>query len=109
VTPERWQEMKKVLAGALERTPTERRAYLDRACADASLRREVESVIAANEQGDTSFMEQPDIYPRDLIPVDQRPSLDYRPSPNNDVNSARDKNARPARRRKKRTQAKLKR
>jgi serine/threonine protein kinase len=61
VTPERWQEMKKVLAGALEQTPTERRSYLDRACADASLRREVESLIAANEQGDTSFLEQPAI------------------------------------------------
>jgi len=46
------------------------------------------------------------IYPRDLIPVDQRPSLDYRPSPNNAVNSARGKNAPPAKRRKKRTHAK---
>src|ERR1700690_2076586 len=64
VTPERWQEMKKVLAGALERTPTERDAYLDQACADVSLRREVESLIAANEQGDTSFMEQPAGMPR---------------------------------------------
>jgi serine/threonine protein kinase len=53
--------MKNVLAGALERTPAERRAYLDRACADVSLRREVESLIAANEQGDTSFLEQPAI------------------------------------------------
>jgi serine/threonine protein kinase len=61
VTPERWQEMKKVLAGALERAPTERRSYLDRACADASLRREVESLIAANEQGNASFMKQPAI------------------------------------------------
>jgi len=58
VTPERWREMKNVLAGALERTPAERHSYLDQACADASLRREVESLIAANEQGDTSFLEQ---------------------------------------------------
>src|ERR1700690_4375436 len=64
VTPERWWEMKKVLAGALERTPTERDAYLDQACADVSLRRELESLIAANEQGDTSFMEQPAGVPR---------------------------------------------
>ncbi len=64
MTPERWQEMKEVLAGALERTPTERRSYLDQACADASLRREVESLIAANEQGGTSFMEQPAGVPR---------------------------------------------
>ena len=46
------------------------------------------------------------VYPRDLIPVDQRPSLDYKPSPNNEVNSARDKNSRPSKRRKNRTQAK---
>ena len=46
-------------------------------------------------------------YPRDQIPVDQRPSLDYEPPPNNEVNSARDKNSRPAKRRKNRTQAKL--
>ena len=38
------------------------------------------------------------VYPRDLIPVDQRPSLDYKPPPNNEVNSARGKNARPAKR-----------
>src|SRR6202142_1637570 len=61
VTPERWQEMKKVLAGALERTPAERRSYLDQTCAEPALRRELESLIAAHEQGDTSFMEQPAI------------------------------------------------
>jgi len=46
------------------------------------------------------------VYPRDVIPVDQRPSLDYKPSPSNEVNSASGKNVRPAKRRKKRTQAK---
>jgi len=50
VTPERWQEVKKVLAGALERAPGERHAYLDQACAEPDLRREVESLIAAHEQ-----------------------------------------------------------
>jgi Tol biopolymer transport system component len=59
MTPERWQEVKKVLAGALERTPEERRVYLDQACTEPELRREVESLIAAHEQGDNSFMEQP--------------------------------------------------
>jgi hypothetical protein len=53
--PERWQEVKKVLAGALERTPEERRAYLDLACAEPRLRREVESLIAAHERGDSSL------------------------------------------------------
>jgi hypothetical protein len=46
------------------------------------------------------------VYPRDPIPVDERPSLEYKPPPNNEVNSARGKNARPAKRRKKRTPAK---
>jgi dienelactone hydrolase/predicted Ser/Thr protein kinase len=51
VTPERWQEVRKVLAGALERPPEQRCAYLDQACADPALRREVESLIAARETG----------------------------------------------------------
>jgi eukaryotic-like serine/threonine-protein kinase len=59
VTPERWQEVKKVLAGALERAPTERRAYLDEACTDVTLRQEVESLIAAHEQRESSFIGQP--------------------------------------------------
>jgi predicted ATPase/serine/threonine protein kinase len=58
MTPERWQEVKKVLAGALERTPGQRRAYLDQACAEAALRREVESLITAHERGDTTLFEE---------------------------------------------------
>jgi hypothetical protein len=45
------------------------------------------------------------VYPRDLVPVEQWRSLDYRPPLNNKANSARGKNARPTKRRKKRTQA----
>ena len=56
--PERWQEVKKVLAAALERPPGVRQAYLDQACAEPALRREVESLIAAHEQGHSNFMEQ---------------------------------------------------
>jgi eukaryotic-like serine/threonine-protein kinase len=59
VTPERWQEVKKVLAEALEKAPADRAAYLDRACTDASLRREVESLIVAHVQGDSTFLERP--------------------------------------------------
>jgi eukaryotic-like serine/threonine-protein kinase len=58
VTPERWQEVKKVLAGALEQAPEQRHVYLDQACADPGLRREVESLIDAHDQGHTSFLEQ---------------------------------------------------
>jgi eukaryotic-like serine/threonine-protein kinase len=56
MTPERWQEVKLLLAAALERPPEERRAYLDESCSDASMRREVESLIAAHEQGQSGFL-----------------------------------------------------
>jgi tetratricopeptide (TPR) repeat protein len=61
VTPEQWQQVKKVLAAALEREPQERPAYLDSVCPEPSLRREVESLIAAHEQADTAFLEHPAI------------------------------------------------
>jgi eukaryotic-like serine/threonine-protein kinase len=52
MTAERWQEVKKVLDGALERTPEQRHAYLEETCTDPSLRREVESLLAAYEHDD---------------------------------------------------------
>jgi hypothetical protein len=46
MTPERWQDVRRVLDSALELAPDERPAYLDRACAsDQSLRREVQSLL----------------------------------------------------------------
>jgi hypothetical protein len=59
VTPERWQHVKKMLAAALDANRRERAAYLDQVCAEPSPRHEVESLIAAHEQGDGSFMEHP--------------------------------------------------
>jgi len=58
MTPERWQELKKVLAGALELDPAERSAYLDRVCPEPSVRSEVESLIAAHDKGDSRFLAQ---------------------------------------------------
>jgi tetratricopeptide (TPR) repeat protein/predicted Ser/Thr protein kinase len=58
MTPERWQEVKEVLAGALEREPQERRAYLEQACSDSDLRHEVESLLA---QTDGEFLDRPAI------------------------------------------------
>jgi serine/threonine protein kinase/Tol biopolymer transport system component len=66
LTPERWQEVKAILAGALERASEERRVYLDQACAEPALRREVQSLIDAHEQAETNFMAQPAAHPRDL-------------------------------------------
>ena len=54
--PEEWQEVKKVLEVALEQAPGERGAYLDRACPEPVVRHEVESLIAAHEQADSSFL-----------------------------------------------------
>jgi hypothetical protein len=51
VTPERWQQVKEVLAVVLEHEPATRGACLDQVCAEPSLRREVESLIAAPRKG----------------------------------------------------------
>jgi serine/threonine protein kinase/dienelactone hydrolase len=61
LTPERWQEVKKVFAAALDQPPEERSAYLDRACAEPEVRREVESLIAAHDQTDDGFMGRPSL------------------------------------------------
>ena len=46
---ERWPRIKEVVGAALEREPSERGAFLDRACAnDGQLRAEVESLLAAH-------------------------------------------------------------
>ena len=57
MTPKRWQQVKKILAEALERKSAERPGYLDEVCGDPSIRKDVESFIAAHEQGDASFIE----------------------------------------------------
>ena len=52
MTGERWQEVKTVLEAALQMDSEKRRVYLDQACAsDQSLRREVESLLAADRAG----------------------------------------------------------
>ncbi|MEO8436146.1 MAG: protein kinase [Pyrinomonadaceae bacterium] len=46
-TPQRWQEIDRIFAAALEREPAERAAFLGEACAgDELLRQEVESLLA---------------------------------------------------------------
>jgi tetratricopeptide (TPR) repeat protein/TolB-like protein/tRNA A-37 threonylcarbamoyl transferase component Bud32 len=68
VTPEEWQQIKKILGGALERSPSERRSFLDQECSDPSLRNEVESLIAACDSGDSHFLEQPEPEREELTP-----------------------------------------
>jgi serine/threonine protein kinase/predicted negative regulator of RcsB-dependent stress response len=63
--PERWRKVEEVFQSALERDEQEREAFLDQACAgDASLRREVESLIAADEQAG-SFIDAPSLAPEE--------------------------------------------
>jgi len=61
MTPERWQQVKKLLAEALEKAPEERHAYLDRACAEPELRREVESLIDAHEREGETLVDGPSV------------------------------------------------
>src|SRR5262252_8163003 len=51
MTPERWQQIKVVLHGALELKPQQRSGFLAKACADdAALRQEVETFLAVDDQ-----------------------------------------------------------
>jgi non-specific serine/threonine protein kinase len=60
MTPERWQDVKRVLNAALEHEPDRRSAYLDHACAsNPSLRREVETLLASGEDIRSSFLQSP--------------------------------------------------
>ncbi|GLC24905.1 protein kinase domain-containing protein [Roseisolibacter agri] len=59
--PVRWQEVKAIVAAALERPPAERAAHVAQACAiDEELRREVESLLRAHEAAG-AFLERPAI------------------------------------------------
>jgi tetratricopeptide (TPR) repeat protein/predicted Ser/Thr protein kinase len=60
VRPERWQQVKAVLAGALERAPDERANYLNQVCEEESLKSEVESLLAAHQEAGDAFLEFPD-------------------------------------------------
>src|ERR1017187_5143947 len=53
MTPERWGEIKAVLAGVLETDASERSATLDRLCHDdGELRREVEALLSFETKAD---------------------------------------------------------
>jgi serine/threonine protein kinase len=60
--PERWRQIDRLYQAALGRDATDRGAFLDEACADdEDLRREVESLLAANEKAKEAedFLNQP--------------------------------------------------
>jgi eukaryotic-like serine/threonine-protein kinase len=60
MTPERWQQIHDVLAKALELSPGDRSAFLNRACSsDPSLRQEVETLLASSDNVRSSFLQSP--------------------------------------------------
>ena len=60
MTPERWQDVRRVLNAALELEPDQRPTYLDGACAnDPSMRREVEGLLASADDIRSSFLQSP--------------------------------------------------
>jgi serine/threonine protein kinase len=61
MTPEEWQRVRPILESALELDPLKRSSFLDAACPDPTLRSEVESLIAADEQGRSGFLQSPPV------------------------------------------------
>src|ERR1051326_7847766 len=55
---ERWEKIIDLFQSAVERAPEERAAFLDEACHDAAMRREVESLLASHESAE-NFIEVP--------------------------------------------------
>jgi serine/threonine protein kinase/Tol biopolymer transport system component len=62
MTPERWAQVNEVLGRSLQVAPEKRAAFLYGACGpDESLRREVESLLAADDQARSSFLQSPPV------------------------------------------------
>jgi serine/threonine protein kinase len=60
MTAERWEQIKDVLHRAMQLPPEQRAVFLDQACdSDSALRREVESLLAAEDQARSSFLQAP--------------------------------------------------
>jgi serine/threonine protein kinase/tetratricopeptide (TPR) repeat protein len=60
MTPERWQQIRALLESAMQLEPQQRPAYLERHClGDPSLRQDVDSFLAVEQDLRTSFLESP--------------------------------------------------
>jgi serine/threonine protein kinase len=76
MTPERYEQIDDLVAAALELEASQRKAFLDKACAgDALLRREVESLIAAHEQAEErDFLGAPAVASHTLLLAADQPT-----------------------------------
>ena len=60
MTPDRWQQVKQIVADALERTQVRRASYVETVCADdADLRGQVDRLLAAHENAGSQFLDSP--------------------------------------------------
>ena len=72
MTPEQWQKISPILESALELDPAARPAFLDGACPDTAIRREVESLIASPGLR-PSFLESPAV--AQVVPIESTASV----------------------------------
>lgn len=56
MTPEQWQQVRELLAEALELKPEDRQAFLDRTYSSDGVRREVETLLSSNDAVRSSFL-----------------------------------------------------
>ena len=83
MTPERWQQIDKLLDEALDRPPEGRQAFLEQACGgDEDLRRQVEALLVAHRKAG-SFVETPalDLAARALAQKQSQPLVGRRLGP----------------------------
>ena len=59
ITPDRWNEVEQLYHAALECKPEERLAFLKHICRDEQLRREVQSLLEHEQEGDQLLENRP--------------------------------------------------
>ena len=75
MTPERWQQVRKVFDQAVSLQVAERLSYLDKTCSsDPELRREVESLLQAEARAGSRFLNAPAVQLKSDGVADQRPT-----------------------------------
>jgi len=76
MSPERWQQIKKLFSAAMARPPVERAAFLAQACGtDEELRREVMTLLAAEAKPNTLAEEPRGVTAADLLSALPNPAL----------------------------------
>jgi serine/threonine protein kinase/tetratricopeptide (TPR) repeat protein len=75
VTPEHWREIEQVFHSALERGPNERTPFLDEACRDPAMRKEVEALLKSDAAYDDSVETLPSMVAASWMSDDQNERL----------------------------------